>query len=580
MLNDQLAVFISKNVLSQDYTTTVEKYFLPLIEELHKHHVGAKKPIIIGINGAQGSGKSTLADLIVFMLREQFNVTGIAISLDDFYQTKSERLKLSDSVHSLLKTRGVPGTHDIPLAIKTLESLRNHVGEVAIPRFSKALDDRLPKEQWDVIESPVDVIIIEGWCLGALPQTQQQLNVAVNELEEYQDEQEIWRTYVNTQLEDVYKDLFSYIEKWVMLKAPSFDCVLNWRWQQEAKLHNSLEQKGTEKGSGCMSEAELAHFIQHYQRITEHLLNTLPDKVDYLIELDKDRQVKRLLIQQAEKISDQQQWLIFSDMDGTLLDHYSYSHTDADEVLAVLETNAIPVIANTSKTYTEMLVIQKEFNNRHPFIIENGAAVYIPQNYFQQRPEGMFQQDAFWVKSFVQKRRHWQAIIGQVRGRYDNCFKTFSQLGPEQIAQITGLDFKEAYRSSQRQFGEPIIWLADEKLKHKFIDELRELGANVLIGGRFIHVSGHTDKGVAMKWLCQQYQTAFKNKIIKNMALGDSQNDAAMLEQADIAVLIRSPAHDLPVLKRLKGCYISEHEGPKGWAQCVGNLMKNVIKTR
>ncbi len=578
MISNKLAGFITKNGLSQDYVSRVETYFLPLTEGLYEHYIGAKTPIVIGINGAQGSGKSTLAELMVLLFSEKFKLHSIALSLDDFYLTKLERQQLSSLVHPLLITRGVPGTHDVPLAIKTINSLVNYKGSVSIPRFNKATDDRLPIQQWEVINKPLDIVILEGWCLGAEAQTQAQLNSPINQLELQEDEQGVWRSYVNKQLQADYVTLFSLIDKWIMLKAPSFDCVLSWRSEQEAKLRNKLDEDELQTLSACMSEKDLARFIQFYQRTTEDLISSLPDKVDYLIELDRDRTIKNVVQHQTKnEINQQQKWLIFTDMDGTLLDHFSYSHSDVDELLSQLESNDIPVIANTSKTFSEMLILQKELNNKHPFIIENGAAVVIPNDYFAEKPAGMIQQGDFWVKPFVQKRSYWQAIIGQLRTRYYGCFKTFSQLGPEQISEFTGLDIDSAYRSSQRLFGEPIIWLADEELKHHFLDELNALGANVLIGGRFIHVSGRTDKGIAMQWLCEQYQTAFKNKKIKSLAVGDSQNDVAMLAQADVAVLIRSPSHDLPVLKRTKNCYISDLEGPKGWANTINNLMKNYI---
>mgnify|MGYP001822923029 CR=1 FL=1 len=578
MLSQKLAVFLSDNGLSQDYLTSIDQYFLPITQEIYMHYIGAKSPIVIGINGAQGSGKSTLADLMVLLLGEKFKLNCVSISVDDFYRTKSERHELSNSIHPLLNTRGVPGTHDISLAIKTINSLQNQNSRVAIPRFNKAMDDRLPEQQWDIIDAPIDIIVFEGWCLGAKAQTQDQLNIAINELERDEDENGLWRSYVNKQLKNEYSNLFSYIDKWIMLKAPSFDCVLSWRTEQEVKLRDRLGENQDQTASGCMTENELARFIQFYQRLTEDLIRTLPSKVDYLIELDRDRTIKKLIRQRTEnEIVQQQKWLIFTDMDGTLLDHYSYSHSEVDKLLVELDKHDIPVIANTSKTFSEMLVLQKEFNNRHPFIIENGAAVVIPNDYFSVRPTGMVQQGDFWVKSFVQKRAYWQTIIGLLRTRYYDCFKTFSQLGPEQISELTGLGFENACRSSQRQYGEPIVWMADAPLKRQFIDELRELGANVLIGGRFMHVSGHTDKGIAMQWLCEQYQTVFKNQIIKSIAAGDSHNDVAMLERSDLAVLIRSPSHDLPVLKRTQGCYVSGHEGPKGWAESIYKLMKNYI---
>lgn len=153
MTDTKLSAFINKNGLSQDYVTTVERYFLPIAEDIYKHQCGAKGPIVVGINGAQGSGKSTLADLIVLLLRDKFKLNSVALSLDDFYHTKAERQQLSKTIHPLLITRGVPGTHDVSLAIKTIDDLKKQRGGVAIPRFSKAIDDRLPEHQWDITQS-------------------------------------------------------------------------------------------------------------------------------------------------------------------------------------------------------------------------------------------------------------------------------------------------------------------------------------------------------------------------------------------------------------------------------------------
>jgi D-glycerate 3-kinase len=295
MHNKKLAKFIQEHGLSQDYMSAVETCFLPITEAVYKRHMSEKKPIVIGINGAQGSGKSTLANLIVFLLRDEFKLNGVAISIDDFYRTKAERKQLSDSIHPLLITRGVPGTHDVSLAIQTIDSLINYKGSITIPRFNKAIDDRFPEQYWDVVGEPIDIVVFEGWCLGAQAQSDDQLSCPVNELEAHEDENGAWRSYVNKQLQGDYAGLFSYIDKWIMLKAPSFDCVLNWRLEQEVKLRNSLDADDNEASSNCMSETELARFIQFYQRITENLNRTLPGKVDYLIELNRDRTIKNLL---------------------------------------------------------------------------------------------------------------------------------------------------------------------------------------------------------------------------------------------------------------------------------------------
>lgn len=291
-----LAEFVSRNDLSQDYLSCVDNYFLPMTEALYQHYLIEKQPLVIGINGAQGCGKSTLAELMVLLLNEKFKLNCIALSLDDFYLTKLERQHLAKTVHPLLIMRGVPGTHDVTLAMETIANLINFNKRIKIPRFDKASDDRYPQQQWGVVDKPTDIIVLEGWCLGAKAQTPEQLTIPVNELEVQEDKFGEWRKYVNQQLQCEYATLFSMVNNWIMLKAPSFTCVLDWRSEQEAKLRNKIGSNKLQMSSmGIMTENELARFIQFYQRITEDSIRTLPAMIDYLFELDEDRTISRYI---------------------------------------------------------------------------------------------------------------------------------------------------------------------------------------------------------------------------------------------------------------------------------------------
>lgn len=280
--------FIRHHQLPVSYAQFAKKWFLPLAEQLIAHQKHTKKPLVIGINGAQGSGKSTLAELLVLLFVQHYHINAISMSIDDFYCTRQQRIELADQIHPLLLTRGVPGTHDTSLAQQTLDWLIQGKESTKIPRFNKAEDDRFPQDQWNTAAGKMDIIIFEGWCLGAEPQKTDDLLTSVNELEEKNDAELIWRKYVNQQLQGRYCTLFNTVDLWIMLKAPSFDCVFNWRLQQENKLRESINDK-----SRTMDEYAIKHFIQHYQRITEHLLTTLPNKADYLFELDEQRNIVR-----------------------------------------------------------------------------------------------------------------------------------------------------------------------------------------------------------------------------------------------------------------------------------------------
>jgi D-glycerate 3-kinase len=578
MQSTEINQFLDLHQLPTSYSVLIDRYFLPLVDTLYVHLNGAKKPLVIGLNGAQGSGKTTLGDFLVHALTTKHGLNVVGISLDDFYLTKQQRIDLSKSVHPLFETRGVPGTHDLPLAMNTLQSLIDGK-ETAIPRFNKALDDRFAEVDWDIAPSGVDVIVFEGWCNGAVAQLPEELVVPVNKLESDEDPDLVWRQYINQQLLNHYPHLFNLVDQWIMLKAPSFDCVYNWRLEQEHKLAKRLESETADVKSSVMTDEEVARFIRFYQRITENILKTLPEKVNYLFELDKHRQVfSASSPRPVSKSSDANpSLLVFTDMDGSLLNHFDYNFEATKPLLNKLRNQQIPVIPCTSKTAAELMTLREEMKNEAPFISENGAAVFIPVGTFLQQPADTILKDGFWVKAFTESREHWLGLIEQLKDKYKDCFTHFNQMTLAEIVDATGLDEQSAKQASQRQFGEPVMWLADEYKKAEFIDDLKALGANVLQGGRFIHVSGHTDKGKTLKWLTEQYQQhSFMTKPIKTLAIGDSQNDVAMLEAASIALLMPSTVHDLPKVERDSNTYIASAIAPEGWQQGVEQIITDL----
>src|SRR5688572_25557618 len=164
-LQSALENFAVNEQLPASYLDTVEQWFLPLAEQVLRKASTNHQALLVGVSGCQGSGKSTLASLLVLLLKELMGLNAINLSIDDFYLTHADRQMLARTVHPLLATRGVPGTHDIDLALETIAKLRGQ-GTVAIPRFDKAVDDRMPREQWPVVMAPMDVIVLEGWCLS------------------------------------------------------------------------------------------------------------------------------------------------------------------------------------------------------------------------------------------------------------------------------------------------------------------------------------------------------------------------------------------------------------------------------
>ena len=284
-MQNHLKQFLKKHHLPDAYLTSAQTHFAPLIKTIASQQQQNQQTITLGINGSQGSGKTTLADYINTVLSHEHNLNVVSLSIDDFYLSKAARQQLAKNIHPLLATRGVPGTHDVALALQTIAALKQQ-GRVAIPRFNKATDDIINPKQWATVNAPVDIIIFEGWCLGATAQSSEALAKPINTLEANEDKTGQWRNYVNEQLNQHYPALFKQVDTWAMLKAPSFDCIYQWRLEQEHKLKQQAQQ-----GSGVMSDNDIQRFVMHFQRITEHLLASLPPRVEFLFKLDHNRHI-------------------------------------------------------------------------------------------------------------------------------------------------------------------------------------------------------------------------------------------------------------------------------------------------
>lgn len=263
--------------------------------------------------------------------------------------------------------------------------------------------------------------------------------------------------------------------------------------------------------------------------------------------------------------------VVYSDMDGTLLDHHSYSHAAAQPMLEELERRNIPLVLCTSKTRAEVLWWRSRLSNHHPFIIENGAAVLIPPGYFAEEPTDLTLQGGLLVHSFVQPREHWLRVVARAEQRFAASFRQFSRLDAQQIAELTGLELAMAELAAERQYGEALCWDGSEPARLAFIDEIERLGARVLQGGRFLHVSGQCDKGVAMNWLHRLYTQHYGQRTV-SLACGDSENDRQMLETSDTALIVRSPVNPPPNLQRGE-CFISDQIGPRGWYEGIREIL-------
>ncbi|PXX89174.1 hypothetical protein DIT71_16460 [Marinobacter vulgaris] len=302
---------INQESLPNSYADTVEKTILPLAQHIHSLRQAQERPVVIGIHGAQGTGKSTLTEFLRELLTTHYHTPTASFSLDDLYLTRVEREKLAEDVHPLFITRGVPGTHDIALGQQVIDQLEaaGRDTETPIPAFDKSRDDRKPRQQWPVFRGRAEAILVEGWCMGAVPATsEEELMEPVNELERSEDPEGTWRQYVDRCLRGEYSRFFSHLDNLIMLRAPSMECVLQWRTLQEHKLRKRTDgapkdrsvDTGPAQPSRIMSDREVVRFIMHYERITRASLAEMPARADCVINVGEDHSFGEPLIRQRQ----------------------------------------------------------------------------------------------------------------------------------------------------------------------------------------------------------------------------------------------------------------------------------------
>ena len=252
-----------------------------------------KRSYIVGLSGGQGSGKTTISSIISIILRKYFKLNVFTISIDDFYKKRKERFLLSKKIHPSLMTRGVPGTHDINMMLDFFKSIKSkEFKSLKLPKFNKAIDDRYNKKLWYSIKKRPDIIIFEGWCVGAKAEKNNTLKQPINSFEKLRDKKLIWRRYVNKQLQSKYKQLYDQLNCLLYLKSNNFSLLRKWRIKQETKLR--LKNKRSNRNK-IMSNKEVINFMQTYQRVTQNMLKTVPKNASIILNLNTNHQIKSVI---------------------------------------------------------------------------------------------------------------------------------------------------------------------------------------------------------------------------------------------------------------------------------------------
>ncbi len=266
--------------------------------------------------------------------------------------------------------------------------------------------------------------------------------------------------------------------------------------------------------------------------------------------------------------------LVFTDLDGTLLDHHTYDYSPALPALAELQEKQIPLVFCSSKTAAEMIPFRMEIENKHPFIVENGGGIYIPKGYFSTLPEEIRKSDHFLVISRGLPYIQLQELLTQISGECGLTVHSFDQLTASELAENSGLSLEQAQRSLQREFDLPFSIVSPHPDQSQLEEKVRQLGLKLVQGGRFLHLSGNSEKGGAVAQLIGLYQ-ANRGEPVQSIGLGDSRNDLSMLEEVDIPVIIPNP-HSIAALgNELPGARRAETPGPKGWNDAVLSLLEN-----
>ena len=268
--------------------------------------------------------------------------------------------------------------------------------------------------------------------------------------------------------------------------------------------------------------------------------------------------------------------VVMTDLDGTLLDHDTYSFSAATSVLSRLKSAGIPIILNTSKTDMELKSLRESLRNSDPYVVENGSAIFVSADYFGEEIERPAQKTGITKHILGALRSEILTQIQKIRTDENFLFTGFADMEVSEVIAYTGLSEIAALQAMARDFSEPLIWQDSAHQLRKFEALIANHGLRLLQGGRFVHVIGACDKGKCLHWLRKRFTDSYGATPLF-VALGDSQNDVAMLNAADIAVIVRSSHHEPPDLEKQSSVMITEETGPQGWADALTQILDETL---
>lgn len=271
--------------------------------------------------------------------------------------------------------------------------------------------------------------------------------------------------------------------------------------------------------------------------------------------------------------------IVITDLDGTLLDHSTYDYRPALPALEFLRKKRVPVVFCSSKTAAEIISLRLKMRNTHPFIVENGGGLYWPRGYFRFSVKGAQLRGDYEVVPLAESTHRLEKELRAIANKVGVTIRSFADMTADEVAKITTLSLEEAKLAMQREFSLPFTTpgLAHTVLFGGLSEAVERLGLKLREGGRFLHLSGKSDKGEAARRLIDLYRRQWKN--LQSVGMGDSLNDLDLLRAVDLPIVVPNPRTGAPLTAALPGARRAPAPGPEGWKAAILLLWEAAAKS-